>query len=160
MGTSFLDFDGVYDDGLNGRPLRMFVVKNWTDEDVRSKWDGKDIIIKKGDMAEFTHAIALKLTKEIVDRELFKEAAKAPTDKERERLEMRILSPEIRKPYEDKTLQEIRANEENPILAKMREEIRAEEVAKLQSQSSDAAAGITDTPKPRGRPRKEEFADA
>lgn len=159
--SSNLDFEGTYDDGLDGRPLRRFVVNNWTDEDIHSKWDGKDILIKAGEMGEFGHAVAFKVTKEVVDREIFKKAAKASTDKERERIEMGILSPVIREPYETKTLQEIKAGEENPIMARMREEIRAEEVAKLQGSGSDSAAGVTNTPRPRGRPRKdEEFAEA
>ena len=157
--ASNLDFEGTYDDGLNGRPMRRFVINNWTEEDIHSKWDGQPIIIKKGEMAEFGHAVAYKLTKEIVDREIFKEAAKAGSDKERERKEMSILYPAVRAPYEAKTLLEVKAGEENPVMAKMRAEIRAEEQAKLGS-ATDAAAGVTNTPKPKARAKKEgEFAD-
>lgn len=160
MATSNLEFDGTYDDGLNGRPRRQFVVTNWLDHDFHSKWDGQPIEIKKGDMREFGHAVALKLTKEIVDMHIFEEAAKAPTEKERERKEMSILSPSIRDPLEKKTLREIMVGEENPIISKLREEIRAEEQAKLQGgTSTDAAAGVTHTPKPRVK-KEGEFADA
>lgn len=142
--ASYLDFEGKYDAN------RRFVIHNWTIEDVNSFWDGRPINIKVGDMYECEHAIAYKLTKEIVDREMFRvaseEASKIPDfaarEKLRERLEMATLSRDLRKPYEDKTISEIKAGQESPIMTKLRDEIRAEERIKAQNMSSNVAAGI------------------
>lgn len=139
---SYLDFEGKYD------PNRRFVIRNWTDEDVNSFWNSRPIVIKAGDMYECEHAIAYKLCKEIVDREMFKDADKAAAaitehaakEKVRERAQMGMLNKDLRKPYEDKTISELRDGEENPIMAKMRAEIRAEEQAKINNESNAAAA--------------------
>lgn len=156
--ASYLDFDGVYADGEEGRPLREFVINNWTDEDLHSMWNSKPILVKQGEVYQCGHSLAYKLTKELVDRELFKIAAKAATDKERERREMAVLSPDIRKPLEDKTLQEVRAGQENPVMAKMREEIRKEELAKLEPKVETGQEGAV-VPK-RSRKKAVEFEDA
>lgn len=138
-----LYFEGKYN------PDRRFVIHNWTTEDVRSFWDSRPIFIKAGEMYECEHAVAVKLTKEIVDREMFKAAEeeykaagdnKQFAEKMRERAEMAVLSRQNRKPYEDKTITEILPGEENPIMAKMRAEIRAEEQAKVAKVESPAGS--------------------
>ncbi len=160
---SVLYFEGKYN------PDRRFVIHNWTSEDVNSFWDSKPISIKTGDMYECDHAVAVKLTKEIVDREMFRAAEEAykssPNDKAtamklQERGEMAVLSKQMRKPYEDKTITEIRAGEENPIMAKMRAEIRAEEQAKLiQTPAGSISNDKAVTEDPIKTDKTEEFAD-
>lgn len=162
--ASYLDFDGKYNPDLR------FVISNWTSEDFKSFWDGKPISIKAGDMYECEHAIAYKLTKEIVDREMFRKAEeeyrsagdnKLIAEKLRERGEMAILSKDLRKPYEDKTITLIKPGEENPIMARIREEIRAEEKAKLEGGISNEKAVShinTDIPSDNGKPVKVETA--
>lgn len=140
--ASVYDFEGVYADGEEGRPLRKFVIKNWTDEDLHTKWLGRDTVLKAGDMRECGHAEAHHFLKTLVDREIFKEAAKVTDPKEREKKEMNILSPLYRKPLEDKTIEEIKDGEESPVMRKMREDIR-KELEQKNASSSDAAAGVT-----------------
>ncbi len=66
--VSFLDFDGVYADGEEGRPLRKFVVTNWTDNDLHTKWLGQDVVLKAGEMRECGHAEAHHFVKTLVDK--------------------------------------------------------------------------------------------
>lgn len=140
---SVLYFEGKYDSD------RRFVIHNWTSEDVQSYWDSRPIFIKAGDMYECEHAIARKLTREIVDREMFKAAEvayrsagadKAIAEKLRERAEMALLSRELRRPYEDKTITEIKLGQENPIIARIREEERAKLQAESKSNLSNEKA--------------------
>lgn len=140
MAISELDIDGVYDDGEEGRPLSKFVVTNWTDEDLHTKWLGQDTVLKAGDIRECGHAEALHFTKTLVDREIFKDAAKAEDPKDREKREMNILSPLFRKPYEAKTIQKINPGEESPVVKKIREEVERKVRADL---GAEAAAGVT-----------------
>lgn len=147
-----MDFDGVYADGEDGRPLRKFAITNWTDEDLNTKWLGKDTVLKAGEMRECGHAEAHHFVKTIVDREIFKEAAKATDPKDREKKEMNVLSPLYRKPFEDKTIQEIKPGEESPVMRKMREDI---ETKVRREMGADAAAGVTHS----GIPKTGEFED-
>lgn len=176
--SSHLDFEGKYN------PDKRFVISNWTTEDFKSFWDGRPISIKAGDMYECEHAIAYKLTKEIVDREMFRDAEASmqgandfqSREKLRERGEMATLNPDKRKPYEDKTITEIMAGQENPITAKLREEIRAEERAKIQISNEKAVdntplevtetgavpfdTATESTPKKKAKKADTEFADS
>lgn len=157
--ASFYDFEGVYADGEEGRPLRKFVIKNWTDEDLHTKWLGRDTVLKAGDMRECGHAEAHHFLKTLVDREIFKEAALATDPKDREKKEMNILSPLYRKPFEDKTIEEIKDGEESPVMRKMREDLKAE-LRKENLQNSDAAAGVTHSGSPLTTPTEPEpFAE-
>ena len=157
--ASNLDFEGTYDDGENGRPARRFIVSNSTDLDFFSKWDGNPITIRSGDMYECGHALAVKLTKELTDREIFRLAEKAATPKERERIEMSVIVAATRAPYEEKFLQEIVPGKENPLHARLRKEIRKEEQEKLKNETSDAAAGVTKSGARRGRTKKDKIED-
>lgn len=137
--ASYLDFEGKYDAN------RRFVVTNWLPTVHESFWDSQPITIPSGGMYECDHAIAYKLTKEIVDKAMYAEAQEvfkkaggndAYAQKMLERAEMALLSRDLRKPYEDKTLAEIKAGEENPIMAKMRAEIRKEEQDRLYNEKA------------------------
>lgn len=138
--SSYLDFEGVYDKS------RRFIVNNWSDEDFAQSFGAESvyngdkliesvpahqIIIKAGEMRELGQFEAYTFTHHFVDREMFKAAAKLTDKIEVQRAEMGINNKELRKPYEDKTIKEIKAGEVTPFMDKMREEIRKEEVAKL-----------------------------
>lgn len=134
--------EGVFGDGEDGRPLRKFAITNWLSDDIHTKWLGKDTVIKAGEMRECGHAEAYHFLKIIVDKHIFDEAAKIKDPKEREKMEMNILSPGYRKPLEEKTIVAIKDGEESPIVRKMREEIEKKVRAEM---APNAAAGVTNS---------------
>lgn len=168
--SSFLDFEGIYDNKRN------FAVTNWSDEDFTANWkneaitekqlDGSLKLIDTGDNFYTLHAgevktypmyLAYYITKNFVDREMGKDAAKVPMNadgsysRQRERLEMAVANKEMRKPYEDKTMQEVIPGKESPEVTAMRAQIRKELIIEgtLSNEMNNNADG---TP-------KEEFAD-
>jgi hypothetical protein len=160
---SFLDFEGVYD------PKRMFAVTNWSDEDYTANWrdDTGDnfYILHVGEVKTYPQYLAYYITRNFVDREMFKAAAKTPKNadgspsRQQERLEMAVNNPEARKPYEDKTIQEIRAGEESPELTAMRAKVRAELIVESNLTSEmhnkpDGSEEFASVPKKAGRPKK------
>lgn len=132
--SSYLKFDGVFD------PRRNFAVTNWSDEDFTTNWtsettdntglvDGPVIeyTVKAGEVKTFPMYLAYHITTGLVDREMYRLANNAPADsKERERLEMSVANKDARKPFEDKTMQEVVAGQESPEIAAMRASIRKE----------------------------------
>lgn len=132
--------EGVYGDGEDGRPLRTFAITNWLKDDIYTKWLGKDTVLKAGDIRECGHAEAYHFMKIIVDKHIFDEAAQLKDSKEREKMEMNVLSALYRKPFEAKTIQEIKAGEENPIMRKMREDIEKQVRAELDPSAASAGA--------------------
>lgn len=131
---SYLDFEGLYD------PKRMFAVTNWSDEDLTVNWrdpgpDGTGdnfYTLHAGEVKTYPQYLAYYITNIFVDREMGKDAAKVPNNpdgspsRQRERLEMAINNPEQRKPYEDKTIEEIIEGKESPEVTAMRAKIRQE----------------------------------
>jgi hypothetical protein len=137
--SSYLDFDGVYD------KTKRYIINNWSEEDftqhfgAESAYNGDkvittqpayDLTIKSGEMRELGQFEAYIFTSNFVTREMYKDAKKF-VGKLRESAEMAIGNRELRKPYEDKTIQEIEAGKATPFMDKLRAEIRQEEVAKL-----------------------------
>jgi len=122
--SSYLDFEGVYD------PKKMFAVTNWSEEDFTINWkdDTGDNVynLKAGDVRVYPQYLAYHITKNFVDREMYKIAEKEQDPRNRERLGMAVSNKELRKPYEDKTLKEVKAGEESPEVSAMRAKIRAE----------------------------------
>lgn len=116
---------------------------NWSDEDFAISWTGeatndKGLIdgvpiehtIRAGEVKTFPMYLAYYVTTNLVDREMYKIAKAAPADsKERERLEMAVANKDLRKPFEDKTIQEVVAGQESPEVAAMRASIRKELLA-------------------------------
>lgn len=135
--SSYLKQDGVYD------PRRNFAVTNWSDEDFKISWTGEatndkglidgvpiEYTLHAGEVKTFPMYLAYYITTNLVDREMYKVANKKPADsKERERLEMAVANKDLRKPYEDKTLQEVIAGQESPEVTAMRDRIREELIA-------------------------------
>lgn len=128
MSVSHLNFEGMYD------PKRMFAVTNWSDEEITVNW--KDDLgdnfytLQPGEVKTYPQYLAYYITKNLVDREMYKDAAKANKNpdgspsKAQERLEMAVVNADMRKPYEDKTIQEIVPGKENPEVTAMRAEVR------------------------------------
>lgn len=126
--ASYLDPEGLYD------PKRMFAVTNWSDEPLTVNWkdDSGDNLytLHPGEVKTHPQYLAYFMTKALVDREMYKDAAREPNTpdgmptRQRERLEMAVMNRDLRKPYEDKTIQEIVAGKENPEITAMRAEVR------------------------------------
>lgn len=167
MAISYLsEKDLVYD------PKKMFAVTNWSDEDITVNWHddlGDNFYtLHTGETKSYPQYLAYFITGIFVDREMYKDAAKLPNNpdgsptKQRERAEMAVVNKDLRKPYEDKTLQEIRAGEEDPAVTAMRAKIRQELIIEgnLSSElhlNSDGSEEFPDVPKIKnkgGRPKK------
>jgi len=127
--SSFLDFEGVYD------PKRNFAVTNWSDEDFVAVWkedNGSDTtyVVHAGEVKTYPMYLAYYITKNLVDREMYKIANKSVAEtKERERLEFAVANKELRKPFEDKTMQEVVEGQESPEVTAMRAKLRKELLA-------------------------------
>lgn len=126
------------DTGIVYDPKRNFAVTNWSNEDITVNWKdagpegtGDNIYtLHAGEVKTYPQYLAYYITQIFVDREMYKDAAKAPQNpdgspsKQRERLEMAVASKDMRKPYEDKTIQEVIPGQESPEVTAMRAEIR------------------------------------
>lgn len=141
--SSYLDVDGLYDNS------KRYMVSNWSDADFtqtvgpESMYNdnkiietnpGYSIVIKAGEVRELGQFEALLFTRHFVNREMQK-AALLLQGKERERAEMAMENKELRKPYEEKTIAEIKPGEVTPFMDKIRAEIRAEERAKMKDEA-------------------------
>ncbi len=142
---SYLEFEGVYD------PAKRYIVRNWSNEDfsqdfgAESVYNDNNVIetkpansltIKAGEMRELGQFEAFIFTKHFVDREMYKEAAKLEDKQLVERAEMGVNNRDVRKPFEDKTISEIKNGEPTPFMESLREEIRKEELAKIEAEKS------------------------
>ena len=138
--SSYLDFEGKYD------MAKRYIVNNWSNEDFAQSFGSevtyngdkmiesvpaRQIIIKAGEMRELGQFEAYTFTKHFVNREMFKAATLLSDRVLVERAEMGVNNKELRKPYEDKTISEIEAGKTTPFMEKIREEIRQEELAKI-----------------------------
>lgn len=144
---SYLDFEGLYDSN------KRYIVNNWSDEDFTQQFgeenaynDNKvittkpaySITIKAGEMRELNQFEAFTFTKHFVDREMYKEASKLESRVEIERAEMSVNNRDVRKVFEDKTISEIKEGNATPFMERIREEIRKEELAKIESEKVEA----------------------
>jgi len=144
--SSYLDFEGVYDS------QKRYIVFNWSEENFTQHFGQEasyndnnvvmtkpayDLTIKAGEMREMGHFEALTCTKHFVNREILK-TAEGKEGKEKERIEMSAGNKDVRKPFEDKTLQELVPGAESPFMKEMRETIRKEEIAKLNKKEEKA----------------------
>lgn len=186
MAVSYLNFEGVYD------PKRTFAVTNWSDDDITVNWADPGptekghmgdnfYTLHAGETKTYPQYLAYYITKIFVDREMFKDASKAPNNtdgspsRQRERLEMAVVNADMRKPYEDKTIQEVVPGKESPEVTAMRAKIRKELIiegklpkpaGELSSEMNNNPDGsekveepegsieFPDIPKKRGRPAK------
>lgn len=164
--------------GMVYDPKRMFAVTNWSDEAITVNWadpgpngSGDNFYtLHAGEVKTYPMYLAYYITEHFVDREMYKDAAKTPNQpdgspsKQRERLEMAVANKDMRKPYEDKTMQEIIAGKESPEVTAMRAKIRKELIieGKISSEINNNTDGspkveeFSDVPRKPGRPRKTE----
>ncbi len=164
------------DTGIVYDPKRKFAVTNWSDEDIEVNWKdagpqgtGDNFYkLHAGEVKTYPMYLAYYITQIFVDREMYKDAAKAPSNpdgspsKQRERLEMAVANKDMRKPYEDKTIQEVIAGQESPEVTAMRAEIRKQLIIEgnLTSElhnnpdGSEKTEEFPDVPKKKGRPAK------
>ena len=139
--ASQFDFEGVYDN------TKRFIFNNWSTEDFTQHFgeessynDNKvvtnqtayDLTVKVGDMREMGQFQAHICVRHFVNREMLRDSASL-IGKDKERAEMGMNNAELRRPYEDKTISEIKPGESSPFMDKLRAEIRAEEIAKMTS---------------------------
>lgn len=124
--------------GMIYDPKRKFAVTNWSPEDITVNWadpgpggTGDNIyVLHAGEVKTYPMYLAYYITEQFVDREMYRDAAKAPNNpdgspsKQRERLEMAVANKELRRPYEEKTMQEVLEGKESPEVTAMRAEIR------------------------------------
>lgn len=173
--SSYLNDKGqgmVYD------PKRKFAVTNWSNEDVTANWadpgpngTGDNFYtLHAGETKTYPQYLAYFITEQFVDREMYKAADKEAKDtRQRERLEMAVANKDMRKPYEDKTLQEVIEGKEDPEVTAMRAEIRKKLIQEgniqggegnlvselhLNSDGSEKVEEFATVPKKRGRPAK------
>lgn len=169
MASSYLEHEGLYD------PKRTFAVTNWSDEEMTINWadpgpdgSGDNItVVHPGEVKTLPMYLAYYFTKNFVDREMYKEAEKIPNNadgtptRSRERLEMAVNNADLRKPYEDKTMQEVIPGKESPEVTAMRAKIRAELiiegnlVSEMHNNPDGSPQEFPDAPKSKGgRPKK------
>ena len=167
--SSYLDFEGVYD------KTKRYMFNNWSNEDFiqhfgqEAVYNDTNVIVTKPaydlrinaeEMRELGQFEAFICARHFVNREIMREALAEDDQKKRERIEMSMGNKDIRKPFEDKTIQEIIAGEESPFMKDLRDKIRAEEIEKMKTEDKieDKKEEIK-TPKPAGRPKNSsEFA--
>lgn len=157
--SSYLDFEGQYD------PKRTFAVTNWSPEDISVNWrddSGDNVyILHAGETRTYPQYLAYYITQQLVDREMYRDAAKIPENlpsgapnRARERAEMAVANKDMRKPYEDKTLREVVSGGEAPEVVAMRAQIAERLIVdKSDKQSSEMHNN------PDGSPKQEEFAE-
>lgn len=161
----------LYEKDLVYDPKKMFAVTNWSEEPLTVNWhdDNGDnfYTLHAGETKSYPQYLAYYLTGIFVDREMYKDAAKLPNNpdgspsKQRERAEMAVVNRDLRKPYEDKTLQEVLVGQEDPAVTAMRAKIRQELIIEgnLSSElhlNPDGSEEFPDVPKKNkgGRPKK------
>jgi hypothetical protein len=146
---SFLDKkDGVYDRS------KRFIIHNWSNEDftqhfgAETGYNGdkvvdvnpaRDITIKSGDSRECGEFEALTICRNFVTREMGKEADKIENPIEKNNKGMMIDNATVRKPYEDKTMSEIKEGEESPLVTKMKQEAVEAYIRNSQMKSGDVS---------------------
>lgn len=144
--------DLLHPSGLYNPALR-FAFTNVTKEDFTSYWSGQPIKIKAGQSVELTHHLAVKLTKELVDK-IMQEEAKL--DEEvyyknnpntapnlyRSSKGLSLGIPAARKPYEDSVCRLLAHDEESPETQVLRAELRAEIMANMNQEPSHSPAPI------------------
>lgn len=157
--SSYLDFEGVYDQ------TKRYMVFNWSPESFTQHFGQEapyndtnvvvtrpayDLTIAAGEMRELGQFEAYTITKHFVNREIMREALKEKDQKARERIEMSMGNKDIRKPFEDKTLQEIIAGQETSFMKDLRDKIRNEELNKIKNEKKESKP-VTNIPKEKSK---------
>jgi len=118
-------------------PTLRFAFTNITSEDFTSYWGGQPIVVKAGQSVELTHHLAVKMTKELVDRIMIGEAKldevnyyknnpNTAPNQYRSPKGIALGIPAARKPWEDKVCRLMAVDEESPEMQVLRAEMKAE----------------------------------
>lgn len=121
-----MQHDTLHPEGLYNPTLR-FAFTNITDEEFTSFWGGQPIAIKPGKTVELTHHLAVKLTKELVDKIMQGLTRIGGEQTKKEGTSLGV--PSARKIWEDRIVKELRPDEESPEIQVMRAELKAEILA-------------------------------
>lgn len=147
---SYLEAIEVYD------PRKRYLFTNWSDEDFSqsflpetravqagSREEDREVTprytltVKAGETVEMSQFEAVTCVRHFVDREIDKEVSKLP-ESVKSKHYLAVGNPDMRKPYEDKTIREIGGSEAgSAFIDSLREQIRAEERAKMQAEVSE-----------------------
>lgn len=128
-------------------PALKFAFTNITEEEFVSAWDGQPIKVPAGATVELTHHLAVKLTKELVDKIMIGNAkldelafyAKNPnTAPNMYRSPSSLGVPAARKKWEDQICRQMEVDEESPQIQIMRATIKAELMADLQKETASS----------------------
>jgi hypothetical protein len=115
-------------------PKKQFAFTNWTDKDFTFRWAGEEFIVKAGEVGVYPQYLAYHAAKHFVNQIMI-EAGK----------EVQLMNPVARKEYEDKTLKEISAGEENPYVASIREQERAKLLKEMGMSGADVGVTSSET---------------
>lgn len=137
---NFLHPVGVYDPNIRA------AFTNITDEEFVSAWGGQPIKVPAGRTVELTHHLAVKLTKELVDKIMIGEAAldKATNGKGNAYYQspkgMNLGVPAAREIWEKKICRQLEVDEESPEIQVMRAQIRQEVMQDMQNSQAPKSA--------------------
>lgn len=149
-----MEVEGVYN------PALRFAFTNITQEDFTSAWDKSPIVVKPGETIELPQYLAVKLTRELVDKimiegvklnevEYYKKNPGTIPNSYRAPSQLGI--PEARKVWEDQICRQLAVDEESPQVQVMRAQIKAELKADLEKEASSSPVKVPTS--------LEEFAD-
>lgn len=126
-------------EGLYNPALR-FAFTNITETPFESKWNSSPIIVPAGVTIELEHHLAVKLTKELVDKIIMGEAKLDEVTKNKEGyrspIGMSLGVPAARRIWEDKICRQLAVDEESPEIQIMRAKIKEELLADLSTETS------------------------
>lgn len=144
---SLLAPNGLYN------PALRFAFTNITDEDLTSYWGGQPIVVKAGQSVELSHHLAVKLTKELVDRIMqgeakldelnyYKQNPNTAPNLYRSPKGPMAGVPAARKVWEDKICRLMGQDEESPEIQVMKAELKAEILANMNKEPSKEPVSI------------------
>jgi hypothetical protein len=141
---SLLHPEGLFNPGLR------FAFTNITDEDFTSYWSGQPIIVKAGQSVELTHHLAVKMTKEMVDKIMqglakldevtyYKNNPNTAPNLYCSPLGSMMGVPAARKEWEDKICRLMATDEESPEIVLMKAQLREEILAGVNKEQQTTA---------------------
>ena len=149
----------LYPEGLFN-PLLRFAWTNITEEKFESKWNGSPITVPAGATVELTHHLAVKFTKELVDKIMIGNAKLDEITKNqpyyRSPLGSSLGVPLARKVWEEQICRQMAVDEESPQVQVIRATIKAELLADMSKEPARQGSENAVTSAP---PTVQEFAD-
>jgi hypothetical protein len=115
-------------------PKKQYAFTNWQTLDFTFKWAGEEFTVAAGEVAVYPQYLAYHAAKHFVNKIMI-DAGK----------EVQLMNPVVRKEYEEKTLREVSANEENPYVASIREQERAKLLKEMGMAGADVGVTSSET---------------